>query len=142
MTKAKVSHARQTLARLREESPELLAVFFERGPLLKGYLDSKPRTCGTPGCRCARGEKHAAWVLRIPEGRTSQSRSIPEAVFRRLEPLAEEYRRFRHALSRWRRLVREADQALRDIEESRLVDCESELRRSDEKKAKGQSHQG
>lgn len=136
MAKERVSPARQALARLREESPELFDVFFERGPLLKGYLDSKARTCGSPGCRCTRGKKHAAWVLRIPEGRQSLSRSIPEAVYRRLEPLAAEYRRFRRAVSLWRRLVREADQALRDIEESRLVDWESELKRSDEEEEK------
>jgi hypothetical protein len=141
MAKDRPSQARQALVRLREESPELFGVFFERGPLLKGYLDSKPRTCGTPGCRCTRGEKHAAWVLRIPEGHGSRSRSIPEGVYRRLQPLAQEYRRFRQALCRWRRLMRQADQALRDIEESRLVDWEKELRRSDEKKAKGRRRQ-
>ena len=128
MAKQKISHARQTLARLREEIPGLLDVFFERGSLLKGYLDGKPRTCGNPGCRCARGEKHSAWVLRVPQGTGSRSRSIPQAVFRRLEPLAQEYRRFRKAVVRWRRLVRQADQALREIEESRLVDVEAELK--------------
>jgi hypothetical protein len=129
MAKEKGSQARQKLARLGAEIPDLFAVLFERSPLLKGYLDSSPRSCGHPGCRCARGEKHAAWVLRIPQGSGSRSRSIPEAVYRRLEPLAEEYRRFRKASARWRRLVREAEQALRDIEESRLVDVEVELER-------------
>src|SRR5262245_531779 len=131
MAKDNLPQARQRLARLRDASPELFGIFFGRGPLLKGYLDSTPRTCGSPGCRCARGEKHPAWVLRIPEGRRARSRSIAEAEFRRLEPLAEEYRRFRQALSRWRRLVRQADEALREIEESRLVDWEEELKRSE-----------
>ena len=129
MAKDKISHARQTLAHLREETPALFDVFFERSSLLKGYLDSKPRTCGTPGCRCTRGEKHPAWVLRIPQGTGSRSRSIPQSVFRRLEPLAQEYRRFRKAVVRWRRLLRQADQALREIEGSRLVDVEAELKR-------------
>jgi len=133
MAKEKISQARQTLARLREEIPGLFGVFFGRALLLKGYLDSTPRTCGTPRCCCTRGEKHPAWVMRIPQGRGSRSRSIPEAVYRRLLPLAKEYKRFRQATVRWRRLVREADQALRDIEESRLVDVEAELRRENEK---------
>ncbi len=133
MAKDKASHARQALARLREEIPDLFDVFFERGCLLKAYLDSKPRTCGTPGCRCTRGEKHPAWVVRIPQGSGSRSRSIPEPVYRRLLPLAKEYKRFRQAAVRWRRRVREADQALRDIEESRLVDLEAELKGENEK---------
>ena len=133
MTKDAVSKARQSVARLPQQLAPLLEILLERNPLLKGYLDSKPRTCGTPGCRCTRGEKHQAFVLRIPEGKSARSRSVPEEVFRRLEPLASEYRRFREALAHLRRLFRETDEALRQIEESRLVDPEKELRRDDEK---------
>lgn len=129
MTKDDLSQARRTLAHLPEEFKTLLATLLKGGPLLKGYLDSKPRTCGKAGCRCAKGERHPAWVLRIPQGGGSRSRSIPEAVYRRLEPLAEEYRRFRQATVRWRQLVRRGEAALRQIESARLVDPEVELRR-------------
>jgi len=125
----KASQARQTVARLREELPALLEAILDRGPLLKAYLDPSPRTCGSPSCRCARGEKHPAWVARIPEGRTARSRSIPEHVFRRLQPLAREYRQFRQKLARVRRLFKDADAALREIEASRLVNLDDELRR-------------
>ena len=97
--------------------------------MLKGYLDSKPRTCGKPGCRCKRGEKHPAWVLRIPQGSSGRNRSIPKAFYRRLEPLTEEYRRFRQAAVGWRRLVRSADAAIRQIESARLVEPEAEVER-------------
>lgn len=129
MTKEELSQARRTVAQVLRELEPLRETLLGHGPMLKGYLDSKPRTCGTPGCRCARGKKHAAWVLRIPQGGSSSSRSIPKAAHDRLEPLAKEYRRFHQALARWRRLVREADQALRDIEAGRLVDPEVELGR-------------
>jgi hypothetical protein len=129
MTKEQLSQARRTLAHLLEELEPLVEVLLKANPLLKGYLDSKPRSCGKPGCRCAEGEKHPAWVLRIPQGRSSRSRSIPEACYRRLEPLAEEYRRFRQAVVRWRRLVRGADAALHQIESARMVDPEVELGR-------------
>ena len=125
----KVSDARQSVARLRDELPALLDVLLDRAPMLKAYLDCSPRTCGAPSCRCARGEKHPAWVARIPEGRTARSRSIPEHVFHRLKPLAEEYRQFRQKLARVRRLFKQADAALRDIETSRLVDLDEELGR-------------
>ena len=97
--------------------------------MLKGYLDSKGRTCGKPGCRCERGEKHPAWVLRIPQRGSSRNRSVSEALYHRLEPLVEEYRRFRQAVVRWRRLVRSADAAIREIESARLVEPERELER-------------
>ena len=129
MANAKISRARQSVARLRDELPDLLQVLLDDSPLLKAYLDSTPRSCGAPNCRCARGEKHPAWVARIPEGRTTRSRSIPEDVFHRLEPLAKQYRQFRLKLSRLRALFRQTDAALREIEASRLVDLEAELRR-------------
>ena len=126
---AKITHsqARQVVSRVRGELPALLDALLDREPMLKAYLDSTPRTCGAPNCRCARGEKHTAWVARIPEGKTSRSRSIPEDVFRRLEPLARQYRQFRQKLARVRRLFRQADAALREIEARRLVDLDAEL---------------
>ena len=133
MTKERLSQARRSLARLRDQLPALLEVFLQARPMLKAYLDSKPRTCGTPGCRCARGEKHPAWVVRIPQGRTARSRSVSEATFERLEPLTEEYRRFRQTAAQWRRLLREADQAIRVIEEERCLDPEVELEKADGK---------
>lgn len=131
MTNIDLPKARQALVRLRDGLPGLLEVAFQRSPLLKGYLDSTPRTCGAPGCRCARGERHAAWVLRIPHGRTSISRSVPEAVYRQLEALASDYQVFRREVAHWRRLVREADQALREIEVARLVDPEAQLKNAE-----------
>jgi hypothetical protein len=131
MTKHEISRARQSVARLRDEGPSLLEAVLDTQPLLKAYLDSSPRTCGVPTCRCARGEKHPAWVVRIPQGKTSRSRSIREDTFRRLQPLARQYRQFRQKLARLRRLFKEADAAFRVIEASRLVDLEVELGRED-----------
>jgi hypothetical protein len=129
MTKYRFSQARRTLAHLLEELEPLVEVLLQADPMLKGYLDSKPRSCGKPGCRCAEGERHPAWVLRIPQGRKSRSRSIPESSYKRLEPLAQGYRRFRQAVVRWRRLVRGADGAIRQIESARIVEPEAELER-------------
>lgn len=123
------SDARQSVARLRDELPALLDSLLDRAPMLKAYLVDTPLTCGVPSCRCARGEKHPAWVAKIPEGGTTRSRSIPEHVFSRLKPLAEEYRQFRKKLARVRRLYKAADAALREIETSRLVDLDEGIRR-------------
>ena len=128
-----VSDSRRTLAHLHEQLEPLLEILLSDRPMLKAYLDSKPRTCGKPSCRCALGEKHPAWVLRIPEQGHARSKSISESTFRQLEPLAQEYRRFRQAAARWRRLVREVEGALRKIEEGRLVDLEKKLGEEDGK---------
>ena len=127
MAKESVSQARRTVTRVLEELEALREILLRREPMLKAYLDAKPRTCGTEGCRCARGEKHPAWVVRIPQGGSSSNRSIPKRTYEELKPLAAEYRRFRQALAGWRRLVREADRALREIEAGRLLDPQDEL---------------
>jgi hypothetical protein len=65
--------------------------------LLHGYLSTRFQTCGKKTCRCARGEKHRAFVLVIREkGETTQ---IP--VPKDLEPTV--------------RLWVEQDRELRDL---------------------------
>jgi hypothetical protein len=131
--KRDISEARRTLAHLRDQLEPVLEVLLASAPMLKAYLDSKPRSCGKPGCHCASGEKHAAWVLRIPEGSRTRSKSISEPTFRRLEPLTHQYRRFRQAAAQWRRLVREVESAIGKIEAGRLINLEEELRKDLEK---------
>jgi len=55
--------------RLRSKAAQLLA---ESG-LLHGSLTVRERTCGKPGCRCARGEKHQGLYLSVRrEGKVRQ----------------------------------------------------------------------
>ena len=123
------SQPRHTLAHLLEELAPLIEVLKGRDPMLKGYLDSRTQTCGTPGCRCMAGEKHPVWILRLPQGGKTRNRSIPESLFRKLEPLTDEYRRFRQAAIRCRQLMRVVDKAIGDIESAREVDPETEIQR-------------
>jgi len=123
------SPPRLALAHFLEELAPVIEVLVSREPMLKGYLRSTTVTCGSPGCRCAAGEKHPAWVLRIPQGSTTRNRSIPESAFRHLEPLTEEYRRFRQAATRFRELMREAAKAIADLEVARQVDPDNQIQR-------------
>jgi hypothetical protein len=75
------------------------------------------------------GEKHPVWILRLPQGGKTRNRSIPEPLFRKLEPLTDEYRRFRQAAIRCRQLMRAVDKAIGDIESAREVDPETEIQR-------------
>jgi hypothetical protein len=71
--------------------------------LLHGYLSTRYQTCGKKSCRCARGEKHQAFVLVIhEEGGTTQ---IP--VPRDLEP----------TVRRWVEQDRELRDLLQEISE-------------------------
>jgi hypothetical protein len=53
-------------ARMGEKERELrsqLAKLVHGSGLIRGTLAVRERTCGKPGCKCARGEKHASLYL-------------------------------------------------------------------------------
>ena len=52
-------------------SKQILEKIRALGPAVHGSLVETQRTCGKPGCRCARGEPHTAFYLsRRVEGKT------------------------------------------------------------------------
>jgi hypothetical protein len=122
MVKPDLSPLRQRLQALQAEMARLLPVFLGRAPLLPAYLSYRPRTCGNPGCKCARGELHPAWIVQFSASGRRQCRSVPKARFTALAGPAEAYRRFRAARARWNRLVREAQTVLEAIERCRTRD--------------------
>ena len=105
----------------------LLPRLLGREPLLPAYLSYRPRTCGNPGCKCARGELHPAWIVQFSAGGRRQCRSVPKARFEALAGPAEAYRRFRAARAHWNRLVREAHTLLEEIERCRSLDPQEAL---------------
>ena len=131
MVKPQLSQLRQRLQAIRAQMDSLLPTFMGREPLLKAYLSFTPRTCGNAGCQCHReGKLHAAWVVRIPQGRRAQTRCVSQEVFEELTPQASAYKSFRRAYAQWRELVREAEQVIKQIEVLRRVDMRKKLERS------------
>ena len=127
MIKHDLSTLRRRLRALHDEMGDLTRILLGRDPLLKAYLSFTPRTCGNAGCKCRRGQKHPAWIVRLQEGRQVRMRSVSREVYERLKPLADSYREFRQAARRWRRLAREAETIIKDIERLREVDPDQTL---------------
>ena len=46
--------------------------------LLRGTLSVRSRTCGKPGCKCARGEKHVSLYLVFSQGGKYRQLFIPK----------------------------------------------------------------
>jgi len=96
----RLSRTRQTLTRLAQEIVELVPMFLQRGPLVKGTVYQQRRKCGKPNCACATGKPHSTMILsRSQEGRTLLV-SIPEGRLAELQILTERYQRFRRARAR------------------------------------------
>lgn len=96
----RLSRIRQSLTRLAQEIVELVPVFMERQPMVKGSVYEQRRKCGKPNCACATGEPHSTMILsRSEEGRTRLV-SIPAGRLVDLGVLTERYQRFRRARAR------------------------------------------
>lgn len=70
-------------------SKQILEKIRALGPVVHGSLVETQRTCGKPGCRCARGQLHTAFYLsRRVEGKTRL-----EHVSRAQVPLVRQWRK-------------------------------------------------
>lgn len=81
---------RQRLSKLRQ----LLA----RPGLLRGNLVRMARTCGKPGCRCTRGQRHVSWYLSQSQGGKSRLLYVPAAWLPRVREWTQRYAHIRRLL--------------------------------------------
>src|SRR5262250_619167 len=95
---------RQKLSRLRQELLEVLGrlrktlqVVLARSPLIKGSVYQIARRCGTPHCRCTRGQLHRNFVLTWSDQGRHYMRSLPPARIDEIREKSKEYARFRRA---------------------------------------------
>jgi hypothetical protein len=96
-TLEKLSRLRRQLLQLRERLEHVLAVALARTPLVKGNVYQIARRCGTPHCRCTRGQLHRSMVLRWSENGRRHLHSLPPAQVAAIREKSEEYLRFRRA---------------------------------------------
>jgi len=127
---SQISRLRQRIAQLARERQAAEKVLLQRPPLLKGSLNEVRRTCGNPGCKCARGEKHLCRQLSASiEGRT-RTRNVPRQYAAKVKRLTENYRRFRRARAAWVQTNRRISELINELEAARTVsDFRDESRR-------------
>jgi hypothetical protein len=115
----RLSHMRQSLHELAKEIEQLVPVFSERHPLVKGTVYEQRRKCGKPTCRCATGEPHSSMILsRSEEGRT-RLLGIPSGHLKDLQVLTERYQRFRRARARLGQIYKKMVSLIDQLEEAR-----------------------
>jgi len=68
------------------------------GPVLEGSLARIGVRCGNPNCRCARGQKHTAHILKRQVRGKTQSLYVPVDLVEEARHWVEEYRRARGVL--------------------------------------------
>ncbi len=96
-TQEKLSRLRREILQLRERLEQVLAVALARTPLVKGNVYEIARRCGTPHCRCTRGQLHRTMVLSWSEEGRHHLRSLAPAQVAAIRQKSEEYLRLRRA---------------------------------------------
>jgi hypothetical protein len=71
------SQLRQSLARLANDSRQIVEPFYSDKPVIKGSVYELKTKCGKPGCKCAQGHLHHRTVLSASEKGKTQLRAIP-----------------------------------------------------------------
>jgi hypothetical protein len=95
----KLSRLRQELLEVLERLRKTLEVVLARSPLVKGSVYQIARRCGTPHCRCTRGQLHRNFVLTWSEQGRHRMRSLPPERVTAMRQKSKEYARFRRARS-------------------------------------------
>jgi hypothetical protein len=91
------SRRRQQLWQAYRALARILRILQRQPPMVSGSLYLLRRTCGKPTCRCARGQRHAIWVLTRSEAGRSRLYTVPADQRGRLRTLTREYRRWQLA---------------------------------------------
>jgi hypothetical protein len=93
----KLSRLRQELREVLQRLQQTLEVVLARSPLVKGSVYQIARRCGTPHCRCTRGQLHRNFVLTWSEQGRHRMRSLPPARVAEIRQKSKEYARLRRA---------------------------------------------
>ena len=115
----RLSRIRQALRELAKEIEQLVPVFAERLPLVKGTVYEQRRKCGKPSCHCATGEPHSSMILSRSEKGRTRLVAIRSGHLKDLQVLTERYQRFRRARARLGQIYKKMISLIDQLEEAR-----------------------
>jgi hypothetical protein len=108
------SQLRQSLARLANDSRQIVEPFYSDKPVIKGSVYELKTKCGKPGCKCAQGHLHHRTVLSASEKGKTQLRAIPRGFLAEVQRKVHRYQQLRRARARLievqRKIVRLIDE--------------------------------
>jgi len=114
-----LSRLRQRLRRLIDRLDRALEASYDRSSMIKGTVYELARKCGTPGCRCARGELHRSMVLSWSEEGKTRLKSLRPQQVEDVRHKSKVYARFRRSRAQVTKIYREMLEVLDRIEELR-----------------------
>ena len=86
---------RRKKQRTHAKKDRLLRQLMECGHLIKGSLTVNRRRCGTPTCRCSRGELHESLAITYKRGGRSVLVHVPDHLKQEAQQAVEDYHRIK-----------------------------------------------
>lgn len=121
MKKRELSRLRQKVGILDRERGILRNKLLHPRDMVKGSVFEMMKSCGNPGCRCMKGEKHGPFkCLSVPE------EGKKRIVFIRKEDKfwvvqeAEKYKKYQQKMARLRKISQEIYEILKKIRDSKV----------------------
>lgn len=86
---------RMTISAARAEQQKFLTALGRIGPLIMGSLAEVGVKCGNARCRCARGERHTAYVLTGKVRGKTKTIHVPRDMVEEVRQWTQEHRRLK-----------------------------------------------
>ena len=112
----RASRIRRRLSQIPTEMAGQVGRMVRVRGMVHGYVYQSRRRCGKPSCRCARGELHEACVVATRVDGKQTTRSLRGGLRSSVQRLSYNYRQFRQAQGRMRKLCKEAMELTREFE--------------------------
>lgn len=117
--KQHISRIRQRISRLAARRRAAEKTLLSHRELLKGTVVEVSRTCGKPGCKCTRGQKHPCYQISASIQGKTRTRHLPQKLLKEVKRLTENYRHFRKARAEWVKINSEMLGLINELESAR-----------------------
>lgn len=121
-SKKHITSIRQRILQLAERRETAEQVLVSRKELLKGTVVEVARTCGKPGCKCARGDKHQCYQISASIQGKTKTWHLPRKQLKRVKKWTGNYREFRKARAEWVRINSQMLELINELEEAKRKD--------------------
>ncbi len=95
MSRTTAASRKRLLDAFQRFHAQLEEILREAGPLIRGSYGSRGRLCGSPTCRCTRGQPHESKFLTASVGSTVRQVHVPVQDEAEVEQGVRRYRHFR-----------------------------------------------
>jgi hypothetical protein len=135
-----LSKIRQNIFRLNQKRWSLLQQVMKTGKLLSASFYERYTKCGSPNCKCAKGELHGPfpWIYQNRKGQKLVSTSCPSDKVGDARLFSENYKVFKENCSQIRKLDEEIGNLIMQIETLSEVDVREFTRKEGEKRGRKQ----